>query len=132
MLVLLAAKPGPMREGLDALLDSIPEVSLVAHATDVDAARSFYQRYPTQLMILEIRPGDRSLLAAVSELKSLSPQSQALVLIHEDGDRPAAEASGADSVLVTGTRASKLKEAVTQTVIASMDGASMNDGSMNE
>ena len=38
MLVLLAAKPGPLRDGLDALLDSIPEVNLVTHANDMDAA----------------------------------------------------------------------------------------------
>jgi response regulator of citrate/malate metabolism len=101
MLVLLAAKPGPLRDGLDALLDSIPEVNLVTHANDMDAACSFIQQHPTQLMILDMKPGDGSMLAFISE----------------EEDRVAAEAAGADMVLVTGTRASKLKEAVTDSLV---------------
>lgn len=116
MLVLLAAKPGSLRDGLDALLDSIPKVNLVAHANDMDAARSFFQHHPTQLMILDMKPGDGSMLAIVSELKAHNPQSQVMILIHEEEDRVAAEVAGADMVLVTGTRASKLKEAVTDSL----------------
>ena len=33
MIVLLAVKPGPLRDGLDALLYATPEMQLVAHAT---------------------------------------------------------------------------------------------------
>jgi DNA-binding NarL/FixJ family response regulator len=65
MLVLLAAKPGPLRDGLDALLDSIPEVNLVTHANDMDAACSFIQQHPTQLMILDMKPGDGSMLKRI-------------------------------------------------------------------
>lgn len=117
MLVLLATKPGPLRDGLDALLDSMPEVNLVVHANDMDAARSFIQHHPAQLMILDMKPGDGSMLAIVSELKAHNPQSQVMILIHEEEDRVAAEAAGADMVLVTGTRASKLKEAVTDSLV---------------
>jgi DNA-binding NarL/FixJ family response regulator len=113
MIVLLAVKPGPLRDGLDALLYATPEVKLVAHANDTNAALNFCQQHPTKLIILEVRPGDRDILGNVPELKELNPQGQVIALIHEEKDREPAEASGIDVVLTSGMRAVKLKEKIT-------------------
>jgi len=114
MIVLLAVKPGPLRDGLDALLYATPEVQLVAHANDTNAALEFCQQHPTELIILEVRPGDRDLLVKVPEIKALYPQGQVIALIHEEKDREPAEKSGIDVVLTTGMRAAKLKEKITE------------------
>jgi DNA-binding NarL/FixJ family response regulator len=114
MIVLLAVKPGPLRDGLDALLYATPEVQLVAHANDTNAALEFCQQHPTKLIILEVRPGDRDILSNVAEMKALYPQGQVVAMIHEEKDRQPAEASGADVVLASGTRAAKLKELITE------------------
>jgi DNA-binding NarL/FixJ family response regulator len=112
MIVLLAVKPGPLRDGLDALLYATPEVQLVAHANDINAALVFCQQHPTELIILEVRPGDRDLLVKVPEIKALYLQGQVIALIHEEQDREPAEKSGVDVVLTTGMRAVKLKEKI--------------------
>jgi DNA-binding NarL/FixJ family response regulator len=114
MIVLLAVKPGPLRDGLDALLYATSEVQLVAHANDTNAALEFCQQHPTKLIILEVRPGDRDLLSKVAEMKALYLQGQVVAMIHEEKDRQPAEESGADVVLATGTRAAKLKELITE------------------
>jgi DNA-binding NarL/FixJ family response regulator len=116
MIVLLAVKPGPLRDGLDALLYATPEVQLVAHANDTNATIAFCQQHPTNLIILEVRPADLDFLAKVPELKALCPQGQVVALIHDEQDREPAEASGADLVLTTGMRATKLKETITEIV----------------
>ncbi len=112
MIVLLVGKPGPLRDGLDALLYATPEVQLVAHANDTNAALEFCQQHPAKLIILEVRPGDRDILGNVQELKKLNPQGQVIALIHEEKDREPAEASGVDVVLTSGMRAAKLKEKI--------------------
>ena len=117
MIVLLAVKPGPLRDGLDALLYATPEVQLVAHANDTDACLLFCQQHPTNLLILEVRPGDRGLLAKIPDMKALCPQGQVVALIHNENDRKPAEASGADLVLTSWMRAAKLKQVITEIVI---------------
>ena len=73
MIVLLLIKPGPLRDGLNALLYSIPDVQLVVHAHDVDAAFDFCRKNTNILIIMDIKPGDRALLARVSEMKGICP-----------------------------------------------------------
>jgi DNA-binding NarL/FixJ family response regulator len=119
MIVLLVIKPGPLRDGLDALLFAMPEVQLVVHANDANASLDFCRQGTTDVVILEVRPGDRDLLAKVSDVKALCPQGQALALIHNEEDRGPAEAAGADSVLSVGMPATRLRGVITE--IASSD-----------
>jgi len=121
MIVLLAVKPGPLRDGLDALLYATPGVQLVAHANDTNAVLVFCEQHPTKLIILEVKTGDRGLLAKVPEMRALCPQGQVVALIHEEKDREAAEEAGADVVLTSGVRASKLKEVITEIVCSLMN-----------
>ncbi len=114
MIVLLVVKPGPLRDGLDALLYATPEVSLVAHANDTNAALVFCQQHPAKLIILEVKPGDRDILGNVPELKELNPRGQVVALIHEEIAREPAEASGVDVVLTFGMQAAKLKEKISE------------------
>ena len=121
MIVLLVVKPGPLRDGLDALLYAIPEVQLVAHANDTDAALVFCQQHPTELMILEVRPGDRGPLAKVPDVKELCPHGQVVALIHDEEDREPAEAADSDVVLSTSMRATKINASIKEIVRELMD-----------
>ena len=116
MIVLLAVKPGPLRDGLDALLYATPGVQLVAHANDTNASLQFCQQHPTELIILEVKPGDQGLLVTVPEMKALCPQVQVVAMIHDEQDREPAEQAGADVVLTSTVRATKLKEVLAEIV----------------
>jgi DNA-binding NarL/FixJ family response regulator len=105
---------------MDALLYAMPEVQLVVLANDANASLDFCRQGTTDLVILEVRPGDRDLLAKVSDMKALCPQGQVIALIHDEEDRGPAETAGADSVLSLGISAVKLREAIAKVVYSDM------------
>jgi len=109
MIALLVVRPGPLQDGLNALLYAVPEIRLVAQANDADAAFDFCQRSPAELMILEIKPGDHKLLARMGDMKVLWPQMQVVALIHDESDRKSAEISRADLVMAVGIPAADLR-----------------------
>ena len=109
MIALLVVRPGPLLDGLNALLYAMPELRLVAQANDADAALDFCQRSPAELMILEVKPGDHKLLARMEDMKALWPQMQVVALIHDESDRKPAEVSRADLVMTVGIRAADLR-----------------------
>ena len=109
MIALLLIRPGPLRDGLDALMVSFPDVQLVAHSNDADAALNFCRKNNTELIVLEVRPDHSDLLNIVSEMKTLCPQANVLALIHDENDRRPAELAQVDLILSIGTPAAKLK-----------------------
>jgi len=118
MIVLLVGKPGPLRDGLDALLYATPEVQLVAHANDTNAALEFCQQHPAKLIILEIKPGDRDLLAKVSDIKALCSKGEVIALIHDEEDWVPAEAAGVDLIIRVGIRVVELMERIAEAVVS--------------
>ena len=116
MIALLVVKSGLLRDGLNALLYAMPEVQLVAQATDANAALDFCLGRPIELMILEVMPGDRDLLAKVPDMKAHCPQGQVIAFIHDEEDWQPAEASGVDLVMRVGTRAAELKKRIGEAV----------------
>ena len=52
MNAVLVIKPGPLRDGLDALLFTMPDVHLVAYPNNTNAVLDFCQKNPESLMIL--------------------------------------------------------------------------------
>ncbi len=116
MIVLLGVKPGLLRDGLNALLYAMPDVQLVAQANDANAAVDFCQGRPIELMILEVKPDDRDLLAKVPDMKAHCPQGQVIALIHDEEDWQPAEAAGVDLVMRVGTRADELMERIGEAV----------------
>jgi len=102
-------KPGSLRDGLDALLYTIPEVDLVVHANDTNAALDFCKQHSTMIVIMEIKPDDHDVLAHVSDMKAYCSQAQMMALIHDEKDRQYADDVGIDLVISAGTRAADLK-----------------------
>lgn len=121
MIALLLIKPGPLRDGLDALMVSISDVQLVAHSNDAEAALDFCKQNNTELVVLEVRPDDHDLLNIVSEMKALCPQGHVVALIHDEKDRRSAEQAEADLVLIVGTPAAKLKVGIEGLVRSSVE-----------
>jgi DNA-binding NarL/FixJ family response regulator len=109
MITLLLIRPGPLLDGLDALLISLPEVQLVAHSSSAEAALGFCRQNKTELIILEVRHDNGGLLNVVPEMKTLFPQGNVLALIHDESDRQSAELAQVDRILSIGIPASKLK-----------------------
>jgi len=118
MIVLLLFKPGALRDGLNALLYTIPDVQLVVHAHDAKAALDFCRKNPNTLIIIDIKPGDRALIAKVPEMKGVCPQMGVIALLHEEDDRGAAEQVGMDLIMEVGIRAPELKANIQEMIQA--------------
>jgi len=128
MIVLLFFKPGPLRDGLNALLYTISNVQLVVHAHDASAALEFCRKNPNIVVIMEIKPGDRALLAQVPEMKALcSHNIPVIALIHDEDDWEAAEQAGIDLIMDVGTRAPLLKEKIEKVVLHNIPAIETND-----
>ena len=102
MIALLVLRPGPLRDGLNALLSAMPEIGLVAQAEDADAALRFLARHCAELVLIKLDAGDRRLLGPVLEMRALCPDTQVVALIEDERDRQVAEASGTDLVMMVG------------------------------
>jgi DNA-binding NarL/FixJ family response regulator len=116
MIVLLLIKPGSLRDGLNALLYTISDVQLVVQVNDVSAALEFCLKNLNTLVIMEIKSGDRALIARAPEMKAVNPQMPVISLIHDEADREAAEQAEMDLIMDIGTRAPYLKAKIEQVV----------------
>lgn len=112
MTALLVLRPGPLRDGLNALLSAMPEIRLVAQAEDADAALKFLAWHCAKLVLIKLDAGDRRLLGPVLEMRALCPYTQVVALIEDERDRQVAEASGTDLVMMVGVPAPILKARV--------------------
>ena len=109
MIALLVLRPGPLRDGLNALLSAMPEIGLVAQAEDTDAALKFLARHCAELVLIKLDAADRHLLGPAIEMRALCPDTQVVALIEDERDRQVAEASGTDLVMMVGVPAPILK-----------------------
>ena len=116
MIALLVLRPGPLRDGLNALLSAMPEIGLVAQAEDTDAALKFLARHCAELVLIKLEARDHQHLGTVLEMKALCPQTLVVVLVEDGRDRQVAEANGADLVLGMGIRATELKAKIRELV----------------
>jgi DNA-binding NarL/FixJ family response regulator len=107
MIALVVLRPGPLRDGLCALLCAMSEIRLTAQAEDTDAALRFLARLCAQLVLIKLDAGDRRLLKPIIEMRALCPDTQVVALIEDERDRQVAQASGADLVMLVGVPAPK-------------------------
>jgi NAD(P)H-dependent flavin oxidoreductase YrpB (nitropropane dioxygenase family) len=105
--ILVIAAPGRLQEGLQALLATLSDTDVVVVA-DASAAQTQVVQCPPQLVIST--GGDAA--GALAALAEACAGSRFLLLVEQARDKAAAEAAGADIVLVEGTPAGRLLDVV--------------------
>jgi DNA-binding NarL/FixJ family response regulator len=108
-MALIVAKPSQFREGLQAMLTSIPQIKQVSQVDDAPSAlRMVAQHYPA-LVLLDFDLSSSDVLAVtLKQIKATWPQSQCIALVHNEQEYQMAKAAGADVVLMKGVPATKL------------------------
>jgi DNA-binding NarL/FixJ family response regulator len=109
---LVVARPGPMLEGLVAMLATMPWLAHVWEAHDVPAALRLIEQHHPGLILLESGLPADDLWAALHAIKGLCPGSYCIVLTEDEGQREEARAAGADDTLSTGLSAVRLFETI--------------------
>lgn len=99
---LIVAKPGPLRDGLRALLTAMPQIGAVDMASDVPSAlRTVFEHSPT-LVLLDSDLTNGEVWLTVRRAKAKWPQAWCIFLANDLQQHQEAEAAGADAVLLKG------------------------------
>ena len=106
--VLIVAKPGRVRDGLQALLAAISQTEIVGPADDGPSALRMITEHHPVLVLLDADLPDDGAPTVLGRIKSEWPQIRCIVLADNVRQQQAAQAAGADSVLIKGFPAAQL------------------------
>ncbi len=109
---LIAARPGRVRDGLQALLAAIPQIEMIGQADDgASALKSVVEHRPALVLLDTNLPGNE-VWAVLRQIKAQWPQARCLIMSDSGQQRRAAQAAGADGMLLKGFLAAELLAAI--------------------
>jgi DNA-binding NarL/FixJ family response regulator len=121
---LIVARPGRMREGLRALLRTIPGIKIVEQVDRGSAALAMVTQERSTLVLLDSSLPSEEMWTAVKQIKAEWPQTQCIVVADTIRQQGMAQASGADGVLLKGFAA--------ETLFTTIDEVLMRVGKLND
>jgi DNA-binding NarL/FixJ family response regulator len=109
VLALIAAKPGRVRDGLRALLATMPRIHAICLADDGLMALDIVAQKRPRIVLLDTNlPHNSKMWGVLEQIKDRWPHSLCLVLADNDLQKQAAQVAGADGVLIKGFATSEL------------------------
>lgn len=116
--LLIVAKPGRMREGLQALLRTIPAIKIVGQADCESQALSMIAQQQPALILLDSSLTLQEMLPTLMQIKGGYPRSHCIVLVENEQQQAVAREAGADTTLITGFSAEVLHAAIDQILMS--------------
>ena len=125
--VLLAAAPGPLHDGLQAALGAIPQVTLTEQAGDAASVLGrVAESCPALVVLDDALGGDTTLLLRL--IKAVAPGTRCLVLTDDARRLSLAAADGADAVMLQGTPPTALFDVIERLLDRRDDPRAAGDG----
>ncbi|UCC51515.1 MAG: hypothetical protein JSV68_20775 [Anaerolineaceae bacterium] len=112
MLALIVARPGPVCDGLVALLSASQVVTKIVQIAQPEDAWDFVQSICPNLTLIYASPLQPDLAHLITQMKAFCHRP-VLVIVNSEEDRQAAATHGADSVVMEGIPSSKLATHIT-------------------
>ena len=107
-LALIVAQPGPLRDSLQALMTTLPQIEIVAEASELSALTRMGDRIQPDIVLLDASlPGD-DIWAELKQIREVWPQARTIVLVENSRQQQQAEEAGAGVALIQGFPAAKL------------------------
>ena len=106
-LVLVVARPGRIRDSLQALLHIVPRLK-VAIATHSFLAMQMMAQYNPALILLDVDLPDDQVWDLLKQIQLTRPQTRCLFLVNSIQQQQAARAAGAHAALLKGFGAAEL------------------------
>lgn len=105
---LIVVRPGPLRNSLLALMNTMPQIEIVAESRDVSSLLRMGTQLQPDLVLLETElPGD-GVQEALRQIRDEWSATHTIVLVDNAIQRLNAQKAGADVVLYKGFRAASL------------------------
>lgn len=112
ILVLILTNHGILQNGLLALLTTIPQISTVLVAEDVDSGLRMLQDHRPRLLLLDMELPEDGAQAILKLIKSQSLCIRTIALVDSVLQREKAESLGANGVLFKGFSAATIISAI--------------------
>ena len=109
---LIIAGPGPLRDGLRALLSTMPQIGSVRVVNNVGSALEMDVPASPALVLLDADMAVPRIWMTVRRVKSGWPQCRIIMLVSDVEQQVEAASAGADVVLLQGLPAGRLVAAV--------------------
>ncbi len=106
VLALVVSSSDSLQNGLLALMTTIPQISAVLVAEDVNSTLRMVANHQPALVVLDLSLPQMQDI--ITQIKALYPRVQLIVLAEDVTQREAAEALGVDHVLIEGFSAQQL------------------------
>lgn len=103
-----------VRQGLVALIGTIPDMKVVAQAADGVQAVELYRKHHPDVTLMDLRLPNKNGVDAITEIRREFPAARVIVLTTFDGDEDIYRAlqAGAKGYLLKGMNADELTEAI--------------------
>jgi two-component system NarL family response regulator len=103
-----------VRQGLAALLGTVPDFNVVAEAEDLSQAVAQFQRQQPDITLMDLRLGKSMGVDAIAQIRERFPEARIIVLTTFDGDEDIYRAlqAGARGYLLKGMDSDELIEAI--------------------
>jgi DNA-binding NarL/FixJ family response regulator len=103
-----------VRQGLAALLKTVPGFAVAAEASDGEQAVELYRKHRPDVTLMDLRLPKLNGVAAIERIRAESPQARVIVLTTFDGDEDIYRAmqAGAKGYLLKGMDLTELTEAI--------------------
>lgn len=103
-----------VRQGLVALIATLPDMKVVAEAADGVQAVELYRKHHPDVTLMDLRLPNKNGVDAITEIRREFPSARVIVLTTFDGDEDIYRAlqAGAKGYLLKGMNADELMEAI--------------------
>jgi DNA-binding NarL/FixJ family response regulator len=111
-LAVVVARPGPLRDSLQTLMTTMPEIEILAETTDPSALLRMGADIQPDIVLLDASLPEEQVWGALRQIKQAWSQTRSIVLVEDSRQQLKAQAAGADLVLLQGYPAARLIEAI--------------------
>lgn len=109
---LVVARPGRLRDSLEALLAALPQIEIVNNVDDGLLALQACAEFPPDLVLLDVNLPGNEAYATLRQVKGKWPQARRILLVDGVEQQQVAKARGADDALLRGFSIAELVASV--------------------
>ena len=105
---LIVAKPGPLRNSLFSLMNTLPQIEIVAECRDIPSLFRMGTKIQPDLLLMESDLPGNHVHESLKHINTEWPVTRTVLLVDNVAQLQEAESAGADVVLYKGYRAASL------------------------
>jgi DNA-binding NarL/FixJ family response regulator len=120
-LVLVAARPGHLWDGVQSLLRTLPEIEIIAEIKCPSVLLKMGSEMQPDLFLLEASLFGEDIRKAITKISGEWPHTPCAVLVEDSQQHQAAYDAGADLVVPQGFPATKLVAAIEELLSAQLE-----------